>query len=119
MKQSLPSLSVIIATYNSAATLDECLESVVSQKYPKRLVEIILADGGSTDTTRAIGKKYGARVISVNSKKQGAEFNRAAGARSAHHDILLFIDHDNVLPHTSWLTRMVTPFIEDAKAVGV
>jgi glycosyltransferase involved in cell wall biosynthesis len=119
MKSTLPSISIIIATYNSSETLDECLQSIVGQHYPKHLLEILLADGGSTDTTFAIGKKYNARLVHVNGKKQGAEYNRATGARLAKHEILLFVDHDNVLPHKLWLRRMVMPFIDDATMVGV
>lgn len=114
----LPRLSVVIATYNSAQTLDACLGSIVTQNYPKNKIEIVVADGGSTDGTLAIARKYGARLVRVDPKKQGAEYSRAIGAHAARGDILVFIDHDNVLPHTLWLRRMVQPFMDEPTLVG-
>jgi len=49
-----PLVSVIIPTLNSAKTLKDCLESIVAQDYPKDKIEIIIADGSSTDGTLEI-----------------------------------------------------------------
>lgn len=116
---SYPTISIVIATYNSAQTLTECLESVVTQEYPKEKIEIILADGGSKDATFDVAKRYKAKVIHVDAAKQGAEYNRAIGARNAKKELLLFVDHDNVLPHAHWLQAMIQPFLEDPMIVGV
>ena len=43
----LPSVSIVIPTYNSAKVLGECLHSIVDQDYPKDKLEVIIADGGS------------------------------------------------------------------------
>lgn len=115
----LPSISVVIATYNSAKTLRQCLVSIRTQEYPEALLHIILADGGSTDKTRALAKEFGATVCSVDTKKQGAEYNRAVGAHASKDDLLLFVDHDNVLPHRGWLRKMVQPILDNPKIVGV
>ena len=114
-----PKVSIVIATYNSASTLSACLSSVATQKYPSQNVELIIADGGSKDRTFSIAKKFHAKIIHVDRKKQGAEYNRAIGARNAKGELLLFIDHDNVLPHDMWLDSMVQPFRDDEKVVGV
>lgn len=114
-----PSISVVIPTYNSEKTLSSCLESVRMQAYPKAKIEIILADGGSSDSTFSIAKKYNAKVVKVNEKdKQGPEFNRAVGAHKAKGEILLFIDHDNELPHEDWINNMVRPLVDDETIVG-
>jgi glycosyltransferase involved in cell wall biosynthesis len=42
-------ISIIIVTYNAAATLQACLDSIYRQSYPN--IEIIVTDGGSTDGT--------------------------------------------------------------------
>lgn len=52
---SLPTCTVIIATYNCASTLTDCLESIVSQTFTP---ELIVIDGGSTDGTKNIIQKY-------------------------------------------------------------
>lgn len=112
------SISVVIPTYNSEKTLDETLSSIRKQVYPQQSLEIILADGGSNDKTFAIAKRYKAKIVRINSPKQGAEYNRAVGAHAAKNEILLFMDHDNVLPHENWLKKMVVPFAEK-EVVGV
>lgn len=52
-----PTISVLIATFNSHNTMELCLDSVRSQDYPQDKIEIILADGGSKDDTVVVGKK--------------------------------------------------------------
>ncbi len=47
-------ISIIIVTYNAAATLQKCLDSIYSQSYPN--INIIVIDGNSTDETVAIIK---------------------------------------------------------------
>lgn len=115
----LPSISVVIATFNSQKTLEVCLKSVCEQEYPTNLIEIIIADGGSSDKTINIAKSYGAKVISIISEKQGAEYNRAVGINRAKNEIIAILDHDNILPHKVWLKKMVRPFREDKTMVGV
>lgn len=51
-KPGVPTVSIIIVTYNAAATLQTCLNSIYSQTYPA--IEIVVIDGQSTDDTIAI-----------------------------------------------------------------
>lgn len=113
------SISVIIATYNSDRTLMKCLVALSKQKYPKSLIEIIIVDGGSTDESIAIAKKFGVKIITVPSAKQNAEYNKGVGVKAAKNDIVLLLDHDNILPHNTWLTKMVQPFAKHPNVVGV
>lgn len=116
----LPTISIVMPTYNSDLTLGKCLSQIRLQKYPKDLIEIIIGDGGSTDGTLNIAKKYGARVVKISDRdRQGAEYNRAIAAQSAKNELLAVIDHDNILPHPMWLRNMVQPFLDDRNIVGV
>jgi len=56
-----PLLSVVLATYNEQDNLPTCLQSIKSLAD-----EIIVVDGGSTDNTRQIAKKMGAKVVTTN-----------------------------------------------------
>lgn len=49
--------TVAMLTFNSASTLDRALSSVRDMR------EILIADGGSTDETLEIAKRYGAKII--------------------------------------------------------
>lgn len=113
------SVSFVIPTFNSEKTLSDCLSSIDSQEYPKDNIEVILADGGSKDRTFSIAKKYSAKVINITSDKQGAEYNRAVGAHKARNTILVFLDHDNILPHKKWLAKMTEPFHNHEDVIGV
>lgn len=104
----LPSVSVIIPTLDSARTIRQCLQSILAQDYPAHL-EILVADGGSTDSTQRIVQGFRVATILKNPKRTG-EAGKAVGLGAARHDIVAFIDSDNVLPSPDWLRRMVEPF---------
>src|SRR3989338_8596544 len=49
-----PKVSVIIPAYNAEATIRECVLSVASLDYPKDMLEIMVVNDGSTDSTASI-----------------------------------------------------------------
>ena len=51
-----PKISIVTVTYNSARTLEKTVQSIISQSYKD--YEYIIIDGGSTDGTLDIIKKY-------------------------------------------------------------
>jgi glycosyltransferase involved in cell wall biosynthesis len=119
VKQKLLSVSIVMATFNSERTIAKALEAVRSQDYPQELIEIVIADGGSTDKTITIAKKYNVRIINVPKNLQNAEYNKGIGVNSARNEILLMLDSDNILPHKKWFRKMMVPFIENKEIVGV
>lgn len=116
-KTSWPSVSFAIATRNSERTLDLCLASIIAQDYPAPL-EIVIADGGSNDKTLSIAKKFGAKVLKVLEYKQNAEYNKGVAVNACENEILVMIDHDNILPHKEWLKNMIRPLVEDDEIFG-
>jgi len=115
VSKKLPSISVLLPTLNSARVLEGCLKSIVNQDYPENKVEVIIADGGSTDRTLEIAKRYGAKIYK-NSLKTG-EAGKAVALRQAQGELIALIDSDNILPSKKWLKRMVVPF-SDPEIVG-
>jgi GT2 family glycosyltransferase len=87
-----PKASVIIPTYNSEGTLEECLKSVRNQTYAS--LELIVVDGFSNDCTLRIAKQFGARIIQ---KKGNPALARNAGVGSSTGKYVLFLDSDQVL----------------------
>jgi glycosyltransferase involved in cell wall biosynthesis len=112
-------ISVVMATFNSSRTIERALASVRSQDYPQKKIEIILADGGSTDNTLKIVKKYDVSIIKVPKHLQNAEYNKGIGVNAAKNEILFLLDHDNILPHNKWFKQMIRPFLEQKNIVGV
>jgi len=104
-------ISIIIPTLNSAATLAECLEAVRAQNFPRELLEIIIADAGSTDATLDIARRFGVDKIVPNPLKTG-EAGKAAAVTHATGELLALIDSDNIMPDPGWLAQMTAPFAD-------
>lgn len=108
----LPSISIVIPTYNSERTLAQCLESIVRQDYPRKKIEIIIADGGSRDRTLEVAEKFKVDRVLNNSLRTG-EAGKAVGIEAARKEIVLLQDSDNILDGEDWLRRMVEPFQDE------
>lgn len=90
-----PLISIVIATLNSDNTLPLVLESIKRQNYPKNRLEIIAVDGGSTDKTLGVVRKYGGRII--HNPQVDQVFAKQIGYIEAKGDLLLFLDSDEVI----------------------
>lgn len=111
-----PKISIVIPTYNNERTLTNCLKSIQKQDYPKEKIEYLNIDGGSTDASKKIFKKFGFKIVDASDKK-GAESQRAVGIAKAKYNLIVSIDADNYLPNKKWLKQMIQPFVEDPKVV--
>ena len=70
---SKPLISVIVAVYNGAKTLQRCIDSVSNQTYPNK--EIIIIDGGSTDGTIEIIKSNQEKITYWKSEPDNGIYN--------------------------------------------
>ena len=102
-------LSIVIPTLNSARTLPECLDAILSQTVPRGQYEIVIADAGSSDETLSIAREKGVDRIVENPLKTG-EAGKTAGIKAAEGDVIALVDSDNILPDPSWLSRLIAPF---------
>jgi rSAM/selenodomain-associated transferase 2/rSAM/selenodomain-associated transferase 1 len=84
-------LSIIIPTLNEERVIEQTLASVVNLAG----VEVIVADGGSTDATVEIVRRSGVRLVPVRPGR-GRQMN--AGAAIALGEVLLFLHADTNLP---------------------
>jgi len=108
------SVSIVIPTLNSARILEKCLKSVRNQDY-KADVEIVIADGGSSDQTLEIAKGFKAKIF--ENKLRTGEAGKAVGIKAAKEDLIVLLDSDNVLPDQDWLKNLTFPF-SDKDIVG-
>ncbi|MDG4792828.1 glycosyltransferase [Micromonospora sp. WMMD1082] len=91
-----PQLSVIIPTFNRSDLLRQTLGNLARQRMPTEMFEVIVADDGSSDDTRAVVTEA-AKALPVRYHFQPDEGFRAgaarnAGARLATAPILVFLD---------------------------
>lgn len=95
MIMRLPNVSIIIAAYNEEKHIGKLLDSLMNIKYPKKRLEIIVVDDGSTDRTREIVKKHKFKLFRTQHK--GFGHARNFGVKKSMGDIILFIDADMVV----------------------
>lgn len=88
-------LSIVIPTLNCAATLEAVIAAVTQTELGAAFrVEVMVADGGSTDGTSELARQAGARLIDVPRGRGG---QLAAGAAETTGEWLLFLHGDTVL----------------------
>ncbi|MEI8239052.1 MAG: glycosyltransferase family A protein, partial [Actinomycetota bacterium] len=89
-----PRFSVIIATYQSAGTIERAIESALAQTVLPE--EVLVCDDGSTDDTAGVvRRRFGALVTVVQQPNKGALAARNAVARLAIGDWLVVLDADD------------------------
>jgi glycosyltransferase involved in cell wall biosynthesis len=91
----MPTISVIIATYNCAPYLRESLDSVFGQTWQD--MEVLVVDDGSTDDTSAVLSGYGGRLTVIETPHAGYAAARNAGLARARGEWVAFHDADDVL----------------------
>ena len=104
-KTAWPRISVIVCSFNGAATLRDTLNGLAKLDYPA--FEVIVVNDGSTDSTAEIAAEYPFRLI--NTENRGLSSARNAGAEAATGEIVAFID-DDAYPDPDWLTYLAITF---------
>lgn len=101
-----PKFSIITVTYQAGKVLEDTIQSVIFQTY--RNVEYIIVDGGSTDNTLDIVKKYQDRIsIVVSEPDKGLYDAMNKGIRLATGDYICFLNAGDELHENETLQRMV------------
>lgn len=112
----LPKITFIVPTLNAEKYLPSCLSSIRAQKYPQRLIEIIIADGGSTDDTKRIARKYGAYI--VHNTKIYQEYGKTLASKIAKGALLFYVDADNELAVDTFVSSVVDVYIKHPEVMG-
>lgn len=91
-------ISVIIPIYNAEAYLEECIDSILTQKYVD--YEILLINDGSTDTSAEICDNYAKkdqRIKVFHKENSGVSSARNLGLQNAQGEWIAFIDSDDYI----------------------
>ena len=109
-----PVFSIIVPTFNSAATMEVCIKSIMDQTFPA--FEVLIMDGGSSDNTVAIAGGFAderIKIVSENDKGIYDAMNKGI-LRSAG-NWLYFLGSDDSLYDKETL-RKVAAVIEEGNA---
>jgi len=101
----MPSVSVVIPTYNRVHLLERALDSVLGQTLAAD--EIIVVDDGSTDDTASTLKSLHPEVKLIQQDNLGVSAARNTGISAARHDWIALLDSDDVW-HENKLKRQIT-----------
>lgn len=107
MRKPAPRVSVVIATFNAASTLQECLDSIAGQDFLG--IEVLVADGGSTDGTTGIIARNTDRIAwSCSGPDAGIydAWNKAVAM--AKGEYVMFLGADDALESTTTISRIFT-----------
>jgi len=105
-------VSLITVTYNTAAYVKSCIESVLSQDYAD--IEYIIVDGASTDGTVEIVKGYGDRISTfVTEPDKGIYDAMNKGLKLATGDLVGILNADDFYPHNQVVSTVVKAFEEN------
>lgn len=89
----LPLVTIVTPSFNMAALLPATLESVLGQDYPR--IEYIIADGGSTDGTLEILKRYRGRLQYTSAPDDGPADAIHKGFSQARGDLFAWLSADD------------------------
>lgn len=114
----MPFISVVISAYNESQTIGEKLDNILSLRYPREKLEVVIASDGSDDGTDAIVeeyKKYGVKLLSLPHHGKAVALNAAVAASKG--EILVFSDANSIYKSDA-IQALVRPFA-DPKVGGV
>ncbi len=109
-----PRISIITPSFNQARYLEQCIRSVLEQTYPD--IEYMIIDGGSSDESQGIIRKYAGRLaywVSEPDRGQSDALNK--GFLRASGDLVAWLNADDFyLP--SALERAAEAYLRDPRA---
>lgn len=105
-------VSVVVVARNEERNVSPCIESILAQNYPRDEYEVIIIDGGSTDRTQEIVRRYPVRLIVADRGIIG--YQRNMGVRNARGGYVAFTDADCVADR-EWLRKLVKA-LEDGES---
>ena len=107
----MPIISIITATFNSASTLRDCLNSVGSQSYP---AQHLIIDGASTDETLAIARSHGNVSKIISERDAGIYDAMNKGIIQASGDVIGILNSDDFYASSDVLTRVAEAFEDES-----
>ncbi len=103
-------ISIITIAYNSAATIEDTIQSVLGQDYQH--VEYIVIDGASKDGTQAIIEKYQSRIAYyVSEPDKGIYDAMNKGVQAATGDVIGILNSDDFYADAHVLSDVVKTFV--------
>jgi len=109
-----PGVSVVIPVKDDARHLKRCLTALAAQTRPPR--EVIVVDNNSSDDSRRVAKRFGARVL--RERRPGIPATASRGYDAARFPVIARLDADSI-PPADWVERIEKAFRDDPRLAAV
>ena len=108
----MPKISILVAVYNTAAYLPQCLDSLLSQTLKD--IEVLCVDDASTDKSLEILHQYAEKDKRVKvfalKENHGIGYARNMALSNASGDYICFVDSDDVVGFNGHLRKVCEAF---------
>lgn len=118
--KTLPKVTIGIVVKNSESTIDETLESLTKQTYPKELLEIVAVDNRSVDSTPLIMRKFAESSpfkVRILTADQGLGAARQIVVDNASGKYIVWIDGDITIPENHIMDQVT--FLENEQRTAI
>jgi glycosyltransferase involved in cell wall biosynthesis len=112
-----PSISIVVPSFNGAATLPALLDALSHQRV-ERPFEVVAIDSGSTDGSVELLRSSGVRLISIPARTFNHGLTRNLGIEASTGDFVVLIVQDALPASDSWLDALVRPLTLDSRLAG-
>lgn len=112
-RSNLPRVSVVVNTYNRAASLHQTLQAMARQNYSN--FEVVVVNGPSTDETADVLRAHAAGIRVGRCAQRNLSISRNVGIEMARGEFVAFID-DDAVPDEDWLVDAIAAFDSDEVA---
>ena len=102
-----PAFSIVVPVFNGAATIAQCVDSLLAIDYPRDRYEIICVDNASTDDTATQWRGFVPHIRILREEIRGAAAARNCGILAAHNDVIAFTDADCMVD-AGWLQALAS-----------
>lgn len=104
-------VSVITVSFQSVATIESCIQSVIGQNYPD--IEYIIIDGASTDGTLDVIERYRDKIAKVVSEPdEGIYFAMNKGVELASGDLIGMLNSDDLYAGNQVISEVVKAILD-------
>jgi glycosyltransferase involved in cell wall biosynthesis len=108
-----PKISIITPNYNGVKFIEKTVQSVLNQNYPN--LEYIVVDGGSTDGSLKVIKKYDSKITKIISEPDNGLYDAInKGLKLATGEIIAWLNSDDIyLPNALFTVARIFEKFED------